>query len=340
MTKIITETESRELWEAALQSGNVTKYTKELERVSTWKTPYSDQYLRVIPLRPGFSIEIYIYDSKHSHEIGWEFRHSESLPLTFAFMLSGGLGELTDGIHNDYYYVRTGQSYALSVAGTEEIQKFSAGQRVQIVCIRVTPDFLRTLSHGQEDSLPAALKILIESDVVPLLYQPAGKMTPEMKTALRDILQCPHQGVTKRIYLEAKALELIALQFAQLVNNPPDMQRLLTLKPDDRDRIYQAREILIRNLAHPPSVLDLAQQVELNEFKLRQGFHQIFGNTVFGCLRDIQLQEARLLLLERNMTVAGVAATVGYASRTAFVAAFRKQFGMSPKEFQTTNRIR
>ena len=334
MTKIITETESRELWEAALQSGNVTKYTKELERVSTWKTPYSDQYLRVIPLRPGFSIEIYIYDSKHSHEIGWEFRHSESLPLTFAFMLSGGLGELTDGIHNDYYYVRTGQSYALSVAGTEEIQKFSAGQRVQIVCIRVTPDFLRTLSHGQEDSLPAALKILIESDVVPLLYQPAGKMTPEMKTALRDILQCPHQGVTKRIYLEAKALELIALQFTQLLEQQSVNHAASNLKLADINRLHQAKDILQRNIDNPPSLMKLAQQVGLNDYKLKAGFRQVFKTTVFGYLRDYRMRQAEQLLQETQMSVTEIAYAIGYACPTSFSTAFLKKFGVNPSFYR------
>ncbi|MEH2083918.1 MAG: AraC family transcriptional regulator [Nostoc sp.] len=70
---------------------------------------------------------------------------------------------------------------------------------------------------------------------------------------------------------------------------------MISLKSDDRDRIYQAKEILLRNFVKPPSVRDLAQQVGLNEFKLRQGFHQMFGNTVFGCLQDHQMQEARWL---------------------------------------------
>ncbi|MBW4570450.1 MAG: hypothetical protein KME31_21220 [Tolypothrix carrinoi HA7290-LM1] len=44
------------------------------------------------------------------------------------------------------------------------------------------------------------------------------------------------------------------------------------------------------------------------------------------------MQKAQQLLLEPNMTVAGVAA-VGYASPT-FNAAFRKKFGVNPKAYQ------
>jgi len=36
-------------------------------------------------------------------------------------------------------------------------------------------------------------------------------ITPAMQTALRQILQCPYQGLTRSLYLEAKSIELIAL---------------------------------------------------------------------------------------------------------------------------------
>ncbi|MEH2083919.1 MAG: AraC family transcriptional regulator [Nostoc sp.] len=44
------------------------------------------------------------------------------------------------------------------------------------------------------------------------------------------------------------------------------------------------------------------------------------------------------MVVEQNLTVEGVAAMVGYASRTAFHAAFCKKFGISPREYQMKNK--
>ncbi|MEH2180608.1 helix-turn-helix transcriptional regulator [Nostoc sp.] len=106
------------------------------------------------------------------------------------------------------------------------------------------------------------------------------------------------------------------------------------MKPDDRDRVYQARRILFKNINNPLSVVELAATVGINECYLQEGFRQLFGDTVFGCLRDYRMKEAQRLLSSENITIAGVAAAVGYASPTAFNAAFRKKFDISPKVYQ------
>lgn len=41
-------------------------------------------------------------------------------------------------------------------------------------------------------------------------------VTPAMRSALRQIFNCPFQGKTKQIYLESKCLELITLKLEQL----------------------------------------------------------------------------------------------------------------------------
>jgi AraC-like DNA-binding protein len=102
------------------------------------------------------------------------------------------------------------------------------------------------------------------------------------------------------------------------------------LRPDDIERIHEARDILIRNLQDPPYLLDLAWQVGLNDTKLKRGFRQIFGTTVFGYLQLKRLERARSLLEERNMNVSEVAATVGYSSLSHFAKVFTQHFGAKP----------
>jgi AraC-like DNA-binding protein len=158
-------------------------------------------------------------------------------------------------------------------------------------------------------------------------------ITPAMRLVLEQLWRCPFQGQTRRIFLEAKCLELIALKLEQLSTESPQVSDPKPLSADDRDRIYAAQKILIDQLDDPPTLLELARQVNLNDYKLKVGFKQVFGTTVFGYLHQHRMETARHLLHSRRLNVKEVAQSVGYANQSRFAAAFRKQFGINPKAY-------
>ncbi|MEH2047298.1 helix-turn-helix transcriptional regulator [Nostoc sp.] len=335
MTIIFTEADFDELWQEGLETGKIACQSSDSEYIETWQHPLKKGLIQVMNLHPGLYLQIGNYETP----ITWgdEGQHCESFPLTLAFIMAGGCREQIYGIKEDNCE-QAGESYLFFLPGTREIEVHPTGL-LQNIRIRVESHLLRTLSVGQEESLPELLQSFLEGDSAPLFHQDVGKMTPAMQLAVRQIIHCPYQGMMRRVYLEAKTLELIALQFSQIVESNKPKHQSINLKRDECDRIYQAREILINNLCNPPSLIELARQVRLNERKLKQGFRHVFGNTVFGYLRDYQMQQAQDLLLDSNMTVAGVAATLGYASPTAFCAAFRRKFGINPKAYQIAGRI-
>ncbi|MEM9508022.1 MAG: hypothetical protein AAGA16_10100, partial [Cyanobacteria bacterium P01_E01_bin.35] len=58
-------------------------------------------------------------------------------------------------------------------------------------------------------------------------------ITPAMRSAVMQIINCPFQGKTKQIYLESKCLELITLKLEQLKYSDRPTEKLVTLKSDD-----------------------------------------------------------------------------------------------------------
>jgi AraC-like DNA-binding protein len=185
------------------------------------------------------------------------------------------------------------------------------------------------------DTLPRPLQRLMQGSK--RFHQPLGQMTLAMKQVLQQILHCPYQGSAQYLYLESKALELLALQFACL-DADSSAPRQSTLKASDLERVQYAREILVQHLCNPPSLTELAHQVGLSDRKLKQGFRQLFGTTVFGYLRDYRMEQAQRLLYHPHMTVARVAAKVGYRNPEAFSTAFRRKFAVSPKTYQLEQR--
>ncbi|MEM7798727.1 MAG: AraC family transcriptional regulator [Chloroflexota bacterium] len=140
------------------------------------------------------------------------------------------------------------------------------------------------------------------------------------------------QGAMLRLYAEAKMMEIVALYVDHLNRGQGRPQAPLTL--DDVDRLYAAKTILLSRLDDPPSLLELAQAVHLNDHKLKIGFKAIFGTTVFGMLYDQRMLKAHELLADRRFNVAEVALQVGYGNPSAFSAAFKRKYGISPRDIR------
>lgn len=199
-----------------------------------------------------------------------------------------------------------------------------AEQDYLAVDIHLAPALLLDLMTNDDSMLPPALRqMLLGQSECPFLDPIA--ITPTIQTALWQMLQCPYQGLTRSLYLEAKSIELIALY---LDSAQPQSSPKSPISRDDRDRIHCAREILLQRLADPPSLVELARLVGLNDYKLKAGFRQVFGTTVFGYLRQQRLEKARQLLQAQEISVTEAAAAVGYSSQGHFAAAFRKQLAL------------
>lgn len=179
-------------------------------------------------------------------------------------------------------------------------------------------------------------QLLQRSDQEP--FTQIDTTTPAMQSVLDQMLHCPFEGLTRQIYLEAKCWELIALKLDQLATESPTMP-LGHLNRDDIDRIHEAKAILTHRWQKPPSLLELAWQVGLNDYKLKLGFRQVFGTTAFGYLWHYRMEQARQLLIEGRYNINEVSTLVGYAKQSSFAAAFRKKYGMSPKAYQAEIRL-
>ncbi len=337
MMKYLTAAESEALYQECLEKGKIISYSEDFE---TFIKIQAEQelgvgYDRKIQLRPG--LEIKISNRKVKHTIAREIQHHASMPLTLAFQLAGTYRVWTEGIRDDYYYEKSGENYLFFLPGTKEIEEIPTGEDLQRVTIRVKPDIFRNFSSSQLDLMPTELKALISNNSQQIFYRKVGAITPTMQQALMQILSCPYQGIARQIYLESKVLELISLQLIQLIQSQSEIISSSSsgyLQPDDIERIHQAKSILEANLENPPSLMELAREVQLNDYKLKRGFKEVFGTTTFGYLQKIRMERGKNLLAERMLTVGGVAQTVGYKSPSRFCDAFKKHFGITPISYR------
>jgi AraC-like DNA-binding protein len=200
-----------------------------------------------------------------------------------------------------------------------------AGQRLTVVDVEVEPDLLEPL-FGQTG---AALKALLwKGEDWKASFYPT--LTPAMRSLAQQIWQAPYHGAAKRIYLQAKVWELLAMQLDWVMADQFTLPTIPSLRPDTIARLHQAKEILTQHLEHPPLLTEVAQQVGLSDRTLRRGFQELFDVTPLGYLTQQRMRRARQLLQQGRWTVAEVARTVGYGHLGHFAAAFKREFRVPP----------
>jgi len=86
-------------------------------------------------------------------------------------------------------------------------------------------------------------------------------------------------------------------------------------------------------MAEPPSLETLSVEIGLSLKKLKEGFKQIYGDTVYSYLLEHKMQEARRMLASQKYNVNEVGLKLGYSTSSHFIAAFKKKFGTTPKKY-------
>ncbi len=148
-----------------------------------------------------------------------------------------------------------------------------------------------------------------------------------MHQCLQDIMHCRFTGGLKLMYLQSKCVELLTLQAFSYETNA-SISTLACKSAYDQECIHGAKEYLLKHADHPPSLSELSKIVGLNVFKLKQGFKEIYQNTVYGYLNEYRLNEARQRL--PHQPIKEIADNLGYSSVQHFTKAFKKKFGIPP----------
>lgn len=147
-----------------------------------------------------------------------------------------------------------------------------------------------------------------------------GPVPPGVATIAGDLLSCPYSGLARELFFEAKALELLAHVVAK------GAQRC----DGDLCRMQAARDHLVRKMADPPDLRELAREAGLSRTRFAERFRELFGMPPFAYLRERRLETAMAMLSAGSGNVTETALAVGYTSLSHFARAFRERFGIPP----------
>jgi AraC-like DNA-binding protein len=163
-------------------------------------------------------------------------------------------------------------------------------------------------------------------------YYSQESVSPAIAVILSQVMNYNLHPSIKTLYLRAKVYELMALYFNR--SEEYDMDQCPFLADEENvKRIRMAKEIIISRMAEPPTLYELAEEIGLSLKKLKEGFKQVYGDSVYGFLFDYKMEYARKILETNQYNVNEVGLKVGYSTASHFIAAFKKKFGTTPKKY-------
>ncbi len=163
-------------------------------------------------------------------------------------------------------------------------------------------------------------------------YYAQEGVSPAIAVILSQMLHYNLHPSIKELYIKAKVYELISLYFNKSTDAEIEQCPFL-VDEDNVKRIRKAKEIIISRMAEPPTLGELSAEIGLSLKKLKEGFKQIYGDSVFSFLFDYKMEYARKLLETGKYNVNEVGLKVGYSTSSHFIAAFKKKYGTTPKKY-------
>ena len=288
-------------------------------------------FMRLIKFRPGLMLGIGDLCFRENIRAV-----SERTDASFAidFTLSGNMEcafDYIDGSENIYTFAPERSSIA-SRPRFRSLTNYKGKDPIRMVGIYLEPFLLKTLMEEEYQSIPAGMHDIIDGNNE-RHYQHPLTTTIATKMIAHEIFNCPYRGNLKRLWLEGKTLELIAHSLTQVGINKEQHNRVFRLQANDIECVLNAKDILMHNIANPPSLLELSGMVGTNKNKLTQGFREVFGTTVFDYLRICRLEQGKELLKSGEKNAAEIALEIGYAQQSNFTKAFKKHFGANPTNY-------
>ena len=157
-------------------------------------------------------------------------------------------------------------------------------------------------------------------------------MKPSVLNVLQQMVNLRLDSRIRDLYMKGKIYELLSLHFQKDEISDGEYCPFLV---DEGEilKIRKAKNIITSRISDPPSLNELSNEIGLSLKKLKEGFKQIYGDTVYSFLFDYKMEQARIMLESNQFNVNEVGSKIGYSMASHFIAAFKKKFGTTPKQY-------
>jgi AraC family transcriptional regulator len=224
---------------------------------------------------------------------------------------------------------RTGRIYATGVARPGVVTIIPAGTSarwdiagaVDVVQLYLPQATIERVAAEADNGAPAAL------------LERTGHLDPITSRLLTTAAEALEGNTTLDTMFRQQLMDLLATRLLAAHAGKPVAHQLAIggLPPK---LLRRALERLRSGSDADVSLTALAADAGLSRFHFCRAFKESTGMPPHVWLRLYRVEQAKAMLRDPSLSVIAIALALGYASQTAFAAAFKKLTGVSPTEFR------
>jgi len=262
-----------------------------------------------------------IFDVVLKQEMLFEGTYTENVFL-LSFLLEGEQTINIKGIEKNIIYENQ-ESYLLYLPKVH-CSVNHTNKKIKEVRISMTDEFLKKHQLDQELKNYDYRNIMDHSKefLQPLCIKKQEVLTEILTDKRKD-------GLLKRLFIEAKALQLITLQLENNIISRPKIDTVTK-------KLYLAQHLIASDLSYYFAISEIAKEIGLNDSLLKKEFKKLFGKTIFEYTIELRMQKSKDLLLNTQLAIYEISEVVGYKNATHFTAAFKKAENITPKSYRAS----
>lgn len=285
--------------------------------------PYLCGEIISIEIRAGITLQMLNYTYKQDTKV-----HLESFPqVGVCYSLKGRSQYVSQEEPERTLVCDARDGYLFASPATRCCHLYQGDVNYKALYLHFSYESFLQLLGEQVKQLPNPIQEVLTGRAIH--YMGHFKLSPTAVALGESLFNNPYSGRSAQFYTEAKVIEMLAYQIDHLLA-PQHAGPLL--KPQEEQVLEECHRQLLAHLHSPPSLIELAQQAGMSDYRLKQSFRHKYGLSPFQLVAEQRLVKARELLLAGGFSVGEVASTVGYSSIGSFSNSFFEKFGIRPSE--------
>lgn len=298
--------------------GNMVKFPQQ----------YGEGFLRNLPLPGGLQVNHY-----HLHLRQPIKMHSFVPKDSETFLLSINLPDLSDykGSENDLLLsgINMPRGCFFYSPGIEAYANTPLNTPFDLIAITFPKSFLEHYI-GENPETDGFTRFIKNSPKFCVFED----LDPGLEGMLRETLLGDEPTALAKLEMHTSLLQFLLGVFKKIGRR---REGSAALHPADLEKLFMISGILKSHLhGTPPSIDSLAREAGMSASKLKRGFKQVFGIPPYQYYLKAKMGEAKILLQSRHYAISEVGHILGYSNLSKFSQAFKKEFGMTPRQYRGT----
>ncbi|MDR2122999.1 MAG: AraC family transcriptional regulator [Flavobacteriaceae bacterium] len=243
--------------------------------------------------------------------------------VQFYFCTKGGATFHFEG--NDSFLMKEGNSLLLFQPDIDVPINISLSRKSKLIIFVITIQKIEEIFSRNKEKLP-----FFTGEPYNTVYQEKPLSVPE-KLIITQLEDYSLEPEFENMYLTVKLNELLIQYFSR----PDDTTGASVPIKDEKfiRQIQEIKELLLDNIASPPTLKVISEKMNLSEYKIKDGFKKLYGKTFSNFILDTKLEIGREKLDLKVKQVQEIAYDLGYENPSHFIEAFKKKYGVTPKQW-------